>query len=215
MNLLEFKASPNCLRVRMALRLKGVKVTSVEIDPLDRREVERVSGQKLVPVLVDGRKVLHDSTTILRYLDRKFPDPPLFPAAGPASAKTEILVDWTNQVFRLSVHGMFQQAFRKKEERESTKIRELSKRFQGHLRLLEAWLSDGRTYLTGESLTAADLCLFPFVTYAVLPEKLKGHVLYGLHYKHFALPENLTALTAWLQTLQPLSDWETRLVAQS
>lgn len=211
MNLLEFKASPNCLRVRMAFRLKGVKGASVAIDPLDRKEVERISGQRLVPVLVDGRKVLHDSATILRYLDRKFPHPPLFPPSGTASAQTDILVDWANQVFRLSVHGMFQQALRKKEEREPARIRELGKRYQAHLRLLELWLSDGRPYLTGATPTAADLCLFPFVTYAVLPQKLKGHALYGLHYQRFALPDDLTALAGWLRRMQPLSDWETRL----
>lgn len=210
MQLIEFKSSPNCLRVRMACRYKNISVTSVEIDPLDRREVEKLSGQKTVPVLIDGGKILDDSTTILRYLDKKFPDPPLFPAQGEELAKNEILVEWGNEVFRRSVEEMFKEAFKKETERDADKIQKASRNYNRHLRLLEKWLSTETAYLAGERITASDIIIYPFVTYAILPEKLKDHPLYGLHYTHFALPDPCPFLKNWLQRLKPLSDWETR-----
>ena len=45
--------STNVERVALALAHKGVAVESVVIDYDDRSPVERVSGQPLVPVLVD------------------------------------------------------------------------------------------------------------------------------------------------------------------
>ena len=49
--------STNVERVALALAHKGVDVEWVDIDPNDRSEVVRVSGQELVPVLVEGDRV--------------------------------------------------------------------------------------------------------------------------------------------------------------
>ena len=71
--------STNVERVALALAHKGVEVEWVEVDPADRSPVVEVSGQELVPVLVDGDLVLHDSPRILEHLEERFPEPPLFP----------------------------------------------------------------------------------------------------------------------------------------
>lgn len=39
-----------------------------------RPEVEELTGQKRVPVLVDGDEVIHDSKRITQYLDWKYGD---------------------------------------------------------------------------------------------------------------------------------------------
>jgi glutathione S-transferase len=70
--------STNVERLALAAGHKGLVVDWVDVDPADRSEVERVSGQLLVPVLVEDGKVVVDSTEILRYLEAATPDPPLF-----------------------------------------------------------------------------------------------------------------------------------------
>lgn len=212
MKLLEFKQSPNCLRVRMAFRLFHHPYTSIAIDPLDRREVEKISGQPKVPVLVDGAKILHDSVTILRYLDRKYFENQLFPSEKREGAVNEVLVDWCNGVFRMSVWQMFQEAFKNEKERNLEVIQEAGRKFRFHCRLLNQWLSDGRPYLTGEKIVAADLCFYPFVTYGLLPEKLKDHPLYKHHYRECYLDKELTFLIEWIKRLVPLSDLEIRSI---
>jgi len=79
MRLYRLPFSTNVERVALALAHKGIAVTSVEIDPGDRSEVERVSGQLLVPVLEDDGRVVADSTAILEYLEERYPQPPLYP----------------------------------------------------------------------------------------------------------------------------------------
>ncbi|HMC83262.1 MAG TPA: glutathione S-transferase N-terminal domain-containing protein, partial [Candidatus Polarisedimenticolia bacterium] len=61
------KLSTNAERVALALAHKGLKVESIWIPYEDRSEVRRVSGQDLVPVLVDDGKAVIDSMEIVRY----------------------------------------------------------------------------------------------------------------------------------------------------
>src|SRR3954451_17535418 len=72
--------STNVERVALTLALKGLHAESVWIAYDDRSEVERVSGQGLVPVLVYNGEILVESMDIVRELDRRHPDPPLYPA---------------------------------------------------------------------------------------------------------------------------------------
>ena len=72
--------STNVERVALAAAHKGLDVEWVDVPYDDRTEVLRVSGQELVPVLVDGDLVLTDSPRILEHLEERFPEPPLFPA---------------------------------------------------------------------------------------------------------------------------------------
>jgi glutathione S-transferase len=52
--------STNVERVSLALAHKGHVVEWVDLDPADRSEVERVSGQPLVPVLVENGRIVYD-----------------------------------------------------------------------------------------------------------------------------------------------------------
>jgi len=60
---------PDCEKVRLALALEGLAFESRPIDPQERSEVERVSGQSSVPVLVDANgEVLSEANAILTRL---------------------------------------------------------------------------------------------------------------------------------------------------
>ena len=70
-----FETSNN-MKVRVALGFKGIDYEFRSIEPRDRADLVRVSGQNLTPVLVHGGCVLFDSAAILRYLDANFPGTP-------------------------------------------------------------------------------------------------------------------------------------------
>ena len=60
-----------CGKVARRLRRLGVDYDEVRV-PMrkrDRDEVEELTGQRWVPVLVDGDEVIHESHRILEYLD--------------------------------------------------------------------------------------------------------------------------------------------------
>ena len=61
-------------------RAQGPRREWIDLDPADRSPVEALSGQSLVPVLLDGGRVVSDSTAILHYLEDLQPEPALFPS---------------------------------------------------------------------------------------------------------------------------------------
>lgn len=99
MRLIQIPFSHNCIKVRVALRLKGLPYEVLDIPPMDRSTPRRVSGQGLVPVLEDGGRTLHDSTAILLYLEERYPDPSLLPSDPAARAECRILEDWADATF--------------------------------------------------------------------------------------------------------------------
>ena len=60
-----------CGKVARRLRAAGVDYDEVRVHVLkrDRPEVEDLTGQRFVPVLVHGDEVIHDSHRIVEYLD--------------------------------------------------------------------------------------------------------------------------------------------------
>ena len=159
--------STNVERVALALAHKGLEVESIEIDWDDRSPVEGVSGQGLVPVIVDeGGEVVYDSATILRHLEERYPDPPLFPSDPARRAEMDLFIDWFNEVWKRDPNGI-------EEELEGNAypaaIASMSKRMAEHTDRFERML-DGRDYLMGDSVSAADFAAFPFLKYALIPK---------------------------------------------
>lgn len=60
-----------CGKVARRLRAAGIEYEEVRVPFLkrDRPEVEELTGQRWVPVLVHGEEVIHDSHRVLEYLD--------------------------------------------------------------------------------------------------------------------------------------------------
>ena len=83
-------ASPFVWRIRYALAHKGIAYESV---PLGFIEIPKVFGGrfKTVPVLEHGETMMAESWDIAEYLDRAFPERPLF--SGPAERAMVRLVD--------------------------------------------------------------------------------------------------------------------------
>jgi glutathione S-transferase len=61
-----------CGTVARRLRRAGIDFEEVRVAFLkrERPEIEELTGQRWVPVLVHGDEVIHDSHRILEYLDR-------------------------------------------------------------------------------------------------------------------------------------------------
>src|SRR3954451_8685893 len=100
LKLVRFPRSTNVERVALALAYKGIEVESIDVTPEDRSSVRELSGQDLVPVLIDGELVLPDSTAILEHLEERFPEPALYPADPAGRAEVRIFIDWFNRVWK-------------------------------------------------------------------------------------------------------------------
>ncbi len=60
-----------CGKVARKLRREGIEFDEVRVPYLkrDRPELEELTGQRWVPVLVHGEHVIHDSKRICEYID--------------------------------------------------------------------------------------------------------------------------------------------------
>ena len=65
---------PYCRKVRKKLRQLGVEHERVWVGfhPDRWQEVEKLTGKAMVPVLVDGDKVINESDVICDYLDENY-----------------------------------------------------------------------------------------------------------------------------------------------
>ena len=168
LRLYRFPFSTNVERVALALAHKGLEVESVWVDPADRSEVVRISGQELVPVLVDGDRVIADSTAILEHLEDRFPERPLYPSDPARRTELHLFIDWFNQVWKRPPNLIVDEEAKAQPDR--ARIAELEGLIAGALPRFEELLS-GRDFLFGDELSAADVVAFPFLKYALLWEE--------------------------------------------
>jgi glutathione S-transferase len=187
--------STNVERVALALAFKGLAVGSVEISYEDRSPVVEVSGQGLVPVLVDGDEVVPDSVRILRHLEAKWPDPPLFPRDPARRAELDVFLDWFNEVWKVAPNAIEAELEREKPDQE--RIAPLAARMRESLDLFEAML-DGRDHLFGDDFSAADCAAFPFLKYGRLRDPADDELFHRILEEHLRLGPEHPRLAAWI-----------------
>ncbi len=97
MELHQFRHSAFCEKVRLILSFKGLAHSLVEVTPgLGQLELFRLSGQRQVPVLVEGGEVIADSTAIALHLEDRHPEPSLLPRDPASRARVLLLEDWAD-----------------------------------------------------------------------------------------------------------------------
>jgi glutathione S-transferase len=194
--------STNVERVALALAHKGLEVESVVISYEDRTQVEEVSGQQLVPVIDDDGEVVFDSTRILRYLDERYPDPPLFPADPARRAETNVFCDWFNEVWKAPPNTIELEL--EGEEPAKDIVDAEGERMQARLDLFESML-DSRDFLLGDELSAADCVAFPFLKYAGLdPEPDDDELFHRILAAHQQPGDDHPRLLAWIERIDAL-----------
>ncbi|MDX6397976.1 MAG: hypothetical protein QOJ43_1384 [Gaiellaceae bacterium] len=201
LRLYRFPFSTNVERVALALAHKGLEAESVWIDPADRSEVVRISGQELVPVLVDGDRVVSDSTAILEHLEERFPEPPLYPVDPARRAELRLFVDWFNHVWKRPPNLIV--AEEQKPEPGRARIAELEARIAESLPLFEELLA-GRHYLFGAELSAADCATFPFLKYALLWEEGDPDRFHEVLRDTLQIDRRFPRLEAWIRRIDEL-----------
>jgi maleylpyruvate isomerase len=162
----------------------------------DRSPVVEVSGQGLVPVLVDGDQAVPDSTRILRYLEANWPDPPLFPREAARRAELDVFLDWFNEVWKVPPNAIEAELERAEPDRQ--RIEELSARVRSSLNRFEALL-DGRDHLFGDDFSAADCAAFPFLKYAKLRDPDDDELFHRILEDHLRLDGGYPRLSAWIE----------------
>jgi glutathione S-transferase len=196
--LYEFPLSTNCDRVLLALGHKGLPVERVEIDPGNRSLVRQVSGQTLVPVIEHEGKVIHDSMTIIRYIEAQFPGKPLFPADPARRAEMDLFLDWFNRVWKRPPNEM--ETEMGKPSPDQARIGRLGKAIRGYMDLFESLLA-GRDYLMG-AFSAADCAAHPFFRFSLFYDESDPWLFHRILMEHQRLGEDHPRLEAYIRRVE-------------
>jgi glutathione S-transferase len=188
--------STNVERVALAAGHKGLDVDWIDVDEADRSPVVAASGQELVPVLLDGDETIVDSTAIIEHLERRFPEPPLFPADEARRAEVGFFVDWFNRVWKRPPNLIYDELQKSAPDR--ARIDAWGAEMAGWLPWFEAMLA-GRDYLMGPEFSAADVCAFPFLRYALTCEDDDTHLFHDILVEHMPLKGGFPKLAAWIR----------------
>jgi len=189
--------STNVERVTLALEHKGLEYESAWIEYSDRSPVIEVSGQELVPVMVDGDLVINDSLVILAYLEENWPDPPLFPRDRARRAETYVFLEWFDTVWKPAPNAI-EAALAAGAEPDPEHGVAIARRLDRFERMLES-----RDYLLGDEFTAADCAAYPFLKFAAgRPEgdDERFHLILDEHQSVEGHPR----LAAWIERVAAL-----------
>ena len=187
--------STNVERVALALGHKGLEVEWADLDPADRSEVVRLSGQPLVPVLVENGNVVADSTAIIRYLEKQSPLPPLWPEDPARRAELDVFLDWFNRVWKRPPNEI--EAERAKPEPDDARLAALAHELTGSLDVFERLLT-GRDYLFG-AFSAADCAAFPFLKYALIHDESDAEEFHLILREFLVLGDRYPCVEAWVR----------------
>jgi glutathione S-transferase len=154
-----------------------------------------VSGQPLVPVLVDGDEVVVDSPVIIALLDERYPQPPLYPADEARRAEVELFVDWFNRLWKRPPNLMADEL--SKPSPDTSRIAEWSAEMASSLDRFESLLA-GRDYLFGD-FGVADCIAFPFLKYPVLGlPAADDELFHRILVEHMRLGDRYPRLASWV-----------------
>ncbi len=197
--------STNVERVTLALAHKGIEVESRYVSYDDRSEVERVSSQPLVPVIVDHRdrvdNVVTDSMQIIAYLEYYVPSPPLYPSDEARYAEMNVFIDWFNRVWKVPPNRIAAELA--SEEPDHMLITKLAREMATYLDGFDSLLA-GRQFLFGSEFSAADCCAFPFLKYALKREPADHEPFHLVLDDYLNLTDEHFKLRSWIKRIDAL-----------
>jgi maleylpyruvate isomerase len=193
--------STNVERVALAAAHKNLEVVWVDHSPEDRSAIRALSGQDLVPVAELEGEVVVDSMEIVERLEVLAPDPPLYPADPAARAEMDVFVSWFNGVWKVPPNQLAEEL--DGPDPDSSRVVELGGVISARLQLFEDLLS-GRDFLLGDRLSAADVCAFPFLKYALLHDPEDTETFHRVLMEHQPLGDSHPRLRAWIERVDAM-----------
>ena len=174
MKIFETKTAPNPRRVRMFLAEKGLldKVEFVQIDLQKGEnltpEFAAMNPMKKVPVLqLDGSTYVSETMAICRYFEETYPQTPLLGTTPTEKAQIEQWLRWLEFYFAMPTGMCFQHSSGYFKDR-MTPVPEWGEECRASVEKFFNVLNkhlEGREYIYGDQLTAADINAFTTVEF--------------------------------------------------
>lgn len=201
--------SPYSWRVLLALEYKRVGYEShlLQFSKQEHKSPQmlRMNPRGRVPVLRDDEFVVFESLACLLYLDRKYPEPPLFGrTAEEAGTIMRVICEYqayAEQHLMKIVYAVFLENLDEKSE-EVTRAMQL---VAGEARTIEGRLSRS-DWLVGEHVSAADMVVFPGIM--LLLRAMEKREAGDLRSRFLPMDGTYPAIAGWIRRMEALPGYE-------
>lgn len=201
--------SPFSWRVLLTLEIKGVAYDSrlIELGKQQNKTPEflTINPRGSVPAVRDGDFSVYESVAIVAYLDRKFPDPPLFGRTPEEHGRIWQLVQECVTYIDNSFERVILPLYFKRTGEAEGEMRAHLPAVRAELARVEGTLAV-RQWLAGPSLTAADVVTYPMIRSlqraAEKPEAPPFEI--GL----LPIPERYPAIDRWMKAVEALPGYD-------
>lgn len=192
--------SPNSTKIRLALGYKGIPHEVVNVNPADRQDIVKLSGQPLTPVLTHGDTVIFDSSAILRYLEANVKrEPRLFSADYDQMKAIEGWEAWSRTQLGPTIGSVFGQFFAA--TKDPAVIAQANAGINEAAKHLESKLGPSG-HLCGDAPTAADLtCAAGFGLALQSPEAASKHPVLQYFHENLKIDPERRELRRWFQSI--------------
>jgi glutathione S-transferase len=178
-----FEQSPFSEKIRVIFGLKNIEWTSVLISRIMPRPdlMPLTGGYRRTPVMQIGADIYCDTQCIIRELERRFPQPTLFPNGY--RGVTSAMAMWSDRsFFQSTVNLVFgsladqvpQDFIADREKLRGAKfdvaamtssIPQVRDQFRAHVQWIEAQLADGRSWMSGDRAGLCDVTAYMNIWY--------------------------------------------------
>ena len=200
---------PYAWRCLLALETKGLSYTSTLVDlaggATRTPAFLAMNPRATLPVLTDGDVCVRESQAIIYYLDRAYPEPPLYGRTPREAARIMQEVDEQASYLEAPLRGVIVPLMFAKGPPDRAGIETAAASVVKELTTLETRLA-AEPYLAGEALSAADLHLYPFLP--TLERGLAKPEAEGLDTGLVPLERGFPSIARWMRAIEALPGYE-------
>ena len=201
--------SPFAWRVLLTLEVKRLKYESklLEFSKEDHKSPGylKLNPRGKVPTLKDGDFVLYESLAIVAYLDRKYPEPPIF---GTTAQETGLIwrsISETESYLvppgaKLAGPIFFGKGLEKTDE-----IQEAAAAIRDELKRIDEALASS-AWMVGPRLSAADIASFPLIQ--LLLRAASKEAAKPLNLGLLPLAQTYPSIAAWVKRVEAIPGYE-------
>lgn len=201
--------SPFAWRVMLMLELKGLPYESklLEFSKGEHKTPEylRLNPRGKVPALKDGDFVLYESLAIMAYVDRKYPNPPLF---GTTPEETGLIWRALAECESYMVSAgdkVVRPVFFGKGLDKVDEIRQAAQTLRRELKTIDERLRTA-SWLVGGAISAADIGVFPLIQ--LLLRAASKDAAQPLNLGLLPLEKSFPNIARWVQRIEAVPNYQ-------
>jgi glutathione S-transferase len=201
--------SPYSWRVLLALEYKRLAYDShlLQFSKQEHKSPQmlRMNPRGRVPVLKDGDYVVFESLACLLYLDRKYPEYPLFGASAEEAGTIMRVICEYQAYAEQYVTQIVSAVFLDQLDQQAEEVTRAMHIVGGEARTIEARLSKS-DWLVGEQPSAADLTVFPGIM--LLRRAMEKREAGDLRSRFLPMESTYPAIARWIGRMEQMPGYE-------